>query len=98
MVRRTLTLLALSNLLVGATLAGPSATPAKPAPHAVATSHATGVVKSWEAKTHLLTVTVNEHDTAYNLGTLKLDPAVKAGASVDLTFAGPTVTGVAIHH
>ncbi len=101
MILRTLVLSALSASVVGVALAGSPSTPtppAKSAPRVVAVSHATGVVKAWDAANHQLTVTVNGHDTSYNLGTLKLDPAVKAGSSVDLTFSGPTVTGVAIHH
>jgi hypothetical protein len=105
MMYRTLILATLvAAPLAGSAFAGspaPATTPAaapKPASTPKAITHVTGVVKSVDATAHTLTVTVNGHDSTYNVSSLKLDPAVKAGASIDLTFSGSSVTGVALHH
>ncbi len=79
----------------------PGATPAAPPPAAAppaATHMEGGSVKAFVAATHALTVTVNNVDKVYNLGTVQVDPlCTKVGTLVDITLNGTTVVAVVQH-
>jgi Cu/Ag efflux protein CusF len=99
-IRRSAFAFVTASLFAGTAFAGTTPAPAPaPAPAAStsAVTHATGVVKAWNAQTHQLTVTVNGKDVVYSTGSLTLDPAVKVGATVDVTLTGAKVTAVALH-
>jgi Cu/Ag efflux protein CusF len=104
-IRRITVAFVASSALATAAFAGDAPTTATPAPAPVATkapaaaavTHVTGVVKAWNAQTNQLTVTVNAKDAMYSTAGLTLDPAVKAGANVDVTLTGAKVTAVVLH-
>ena len=94
-IRRTLAVLSFVAISAGPALAG--TTPGTTAP-ASAVQTVTGAVKTFVPDKHALTVTVNQKDTVFNLGTVVVDPAVtKVGTMVDVTLNGPTVTAVVVH-
>lgn len=62
------------------------------------TTTVNGIVKSFVADKHLLTVTVNQQDVPYKLGQVNCVPeCTKVGANVDITLNGTTVTAVVLH-
>jgi hypothetical protein len=99
-IRRFAAVLAAASVFAGPALATtPPSTPAPATPPATtpASTKVTGSVKAWNAQTHQLTVTVNGKDQVFDTGTLTLDPAIKVGATVDVTATGNKATVVTPH-
>ena len=58
----------------------------------------TGAVKTFIAEKHLITITVNQKDKVFNLGTVVIDPTItKVGTMVDITLNGATVISCVAH-
>jgi hypothetical protein len=88
-----LTALTLSTSAWAGSPVAPS-TPAAPAHPAAATPpaihHVFGVVKSVDAATHAVTVTVGKKDFVYSTANMTLDPAIATGAHVEVTYTRVT--------
>lgn len=88
----------LSVLAAGPAYAGaqPGGTPVSAPP--TGTVVETGAVKTFVGEKHLLTITVNQKDKVFNLGTVMIDPTLtKVGTIVDITLNGATVISCVKH-